>query len=236
MNEEKDKPSSGILRSLKRLIFEDESEAAAAAHATPPPAPAPPQRQAVTPPPLPDTPPPLPVTEAPVSDVKQMKIKVLEILEKLNEPGIDFFEVWNAAAEMGVVDANSLKAAFTSLKYADKSLTKDKLTATGKRYAEELQRTIAADVSRKQQQKQLVEQQQIKEKETLATDIQDLERKLNELSQQLEIKQKNLREINSKYEPQLRDIDSKIVLGNAAVAEVIRDIQKALDLIESNII
>jgi predicted RNase H-like nuclease (RuvC/YqgF family) len=178
----------------------------------------------------------LPVTEAPVSDVKQMKVKVLEILEKLNEPGIDFFEVWNAAAEMGAVDGNSLKAAFTSLKYVDKSLTKDKLTATGKRYAEELQRTIAADVARKQQQKQSIEQQLVKEKETLATDIQDLERKLNELSQQLEIKQKNLREINSKYEPQLRDIDGKIALGNTAVAEVVKDIQKALDLIESNII
>ncbi|RAJ77428.1 hypothetical protein CLV59_107195 [Chitinophaga dinghuensis] len=234
MNEEKEKNSFGILKSLKKLIFEDEPAAEASAPAATPAAPAAPEvRNPAT---YSQTPPPLPITASPATDVKQMKIKVLEMLEKLNEPGVDFFEVWNAAAEMGAVDANTLKAAFTSLKYVDKTLTKEKLTATGKRYADQLQDIISRETTQKQQQKQSVEQQQVKEKESLVTEIQELERKLNELRQQLDNKQKDLREINGKYEPQLRDIDNKIAIGNNAVAEVIADIRKALDLIESNII
>ncbi|NIG53861.1 hypothetical protein [Chitinophaga sp. Cy-1792] len=237
MNEEKEKNSFGILKSLKKLIFEDEPVASdPAPTATPGPVPVPVAPEVKTSAAFPQTPPPLPITATPATDVKQMKVKVLEMLEKLNEPGVDFFEVWNAAAEMGAVDANTLKAAYTSLKYADKTLSKEKLTTTGKRYADELQETISRETVQKQQQKQSVEQQQIKEKESLTTEIQELERKLNELRQQLDNKQKDLREINSKYEPQLRDIDNKIVIGNTAVAEVVADIRKALDLIESNII
>jgi hypothetical protein len=33
----------------------------------------------------------------------------------MNKPGVDFFEVWNAAVEMGGANANNLKSAFTSL-------------------------------------------------------------------------------------------------------------------------
>ncbi|MBV7530270.1 hypothetical protein [Chitinophaga sp. sic0106] len=238
MNEEKDKNSFGILKSLKKLIFEDDP------NAVPPPTSAPqpvasqqkaPVTSAAVPPPLPVSPPPLP-GQQPLSEVKQMKLKVLEMLEKLNEPGVDFFEVWNAAAEMGGVDGNNLKAAYTSLKYVDKSLDKQKLLQSGQHYAAELKNIIDRETSQKQQQKQAVEQEQVRERANLGNEIQELERKLNELRQQLEIKQKSLREINSKYEPQLRDIDAKIALGNTAVAEVVNDIQQALQLIESNLI
>ncbi|MGY0040815.1 hypothetical protein [Pedobacter sp. NJ-S-72] len=48
-------------------------------------------------------------------------------------------------------------------------------------------------------------------------------------------RQKELKEINSKYEPQLQDIDAKITIGNTAVAEVITDIKNALNIIQTNI-
>jgi len=45
---------------------------------------------------------------------KDMKLKVYQLLENLNKPGIDFFEVWNAAVEMGGANTNNLKAAYTA--------------------------------------------------------------------------------------------------------------------------
>ncbi|MCW3465885.1 hypothetical protein [Chitinophaga nivalis] len=236
MNEEKEKKSSGILSSLKKLIFEDAPEPEAV---TPNPSVAPviPANKATAP----ATPPPLPVqpantVEAPVSDVKQMKLKVLEMLEKLNEPGIDFFEVWNAAAEMGNVDASTLKAAFTSLKYVDKSLNKEKLTSSAQRYVAALQKVIDRETSQKQQQQQTLQQNLVQEKASLSGEIAQLEKQLETLREQLRKKETDLKEINSKYEPQLREIDSKIAIGNSAVAEVVKDIQHALQLIESSII
>lgn len=235
MNEEKEQNSFGILKSLKKLIFEDGPEPEAVTPAKPVAA-APensiPVAERTTPPPLPTQ----FTTDAPAMDVKQMKVKVLEMLEKLNEPGIDFFEVWNAAAEMGNVDASTLKAAFTSLKYVDKSLTKEKLTSSGQRYADELQKVIDRESSQKEQQKQTIEQNLVKEKASLTAEISQLERQLQELQQQLGAKQVYQREINSKYEPQLRDIDNKIAIGKMAVAEVVTDIRNALNLIDSNIL
>ncbi|MGY0040814.1 hypothetical protein [Pedobacter sp. NJ-S-72] len=148
MSEEPANNSFGILKSLKKLIFEDSPETDI------------PETKQVSGQPVAETKTSENVTknpqtnltqntsDLPPADVKQMKIKVLEILERINEPGLDFFEVWNAAAEMGSVNAGSIKAAFTSLKYVDKTLDKDKLIRTGQNYAVELQKVIDKETSR----------------------------------------------------------------------------------------
>lgn len=235
MSEGKEKNSFGILKSLKKLIFEDntEQEPSAPVASTTPSGNATPATAPVTATHEPVNTPIQHTAGLPVGDVKQMKIKVLEMLEKLNQPGIDFFEVWNASAEMGGVDGNTLKAAFTSLKYVDKGLNKDKVKTSGQYYLDELQNVINRETAQKQQQKQTIEQNQVKEKANLGEEILQLEKKLEELSRQLQTKQKELREINSKYEPQIRDIDNKISIGNTAVAEVVADIRHALNLIDN---
>lgn len=233
MSEEPANNSFGILRSLKKLIFEDGPEPSV-----------PELKQTVTPTPVktgevvtnnPQTNLTQNTSDLPPTDVKQMKLKVLEILERINEPGLDFFEVWNAAAEMGSVNAGSIKAAFTSLKYVDKTLDKDKLVRTGESYAAELQKVIDKESNQKQLQKESIEQNQVAEKASLTAEIQRLEQNMEELRERLSARQKELKEINNKYEPQLKDIDAKIAVGKTAVAEVITDIKNALNIIQTNI-
>jgi len=231
MGEETPKNSFGILNSLKKLIFEDSADTVGT----------PPEQQPAT------TKTPEPVTYQPpvnlkenvavtgATDVKQMKVKVLGILEKMNEPGLDFFEVWNAAAEMGSVDAATIKAAYTSLKYVEKDLSKQKLLTTGRNYATELKKVIDQESNQKQQQKQNIENSLIDEKNRLADEIKTIEQDIADLKAKLQNKEQDLKSINAKYDPQLKDIDQKIALGNAAVNEVIADIEKALSIIETNI-
>ena len=235
MSEEPANNSFGILKSLKKLIFEDSPE------------PYVPETKETSGQPAVETKTGENVTKnpqtnltqntsnLPPADVKQMKIKVLEILERINEPGLDFFEVWNAAAEMGSVNAGSIKAAFTSLKYVDKTLDKDKLVRTGQNYAVELQKVIDKETSQKQLQKDSIEQNQVAEKASLTAEIQRIEQNIDELRETLSSRQKELKEINSKYEPQLQDIDAKITIGNTAVAEIKTDIKNALNIIQTNI-
>ncbi|KIA93714.1 hypothetical protein OC25_11735 [Pedobacter kyungheensis] len=233
MGEETPKNSFGILNSLKKLIFEDSADAPGN---TPEPQPA--GNNTKTPEPVTYQPPVnlkenVAVTGA--TDVKQMKVKVLGILEKMNEPGLDFFEVWNAAAEMGSVDAATIKAAYTSLKYVEKDLSKQKLLTTGRNYATELKKVIDQESNQKQQQKQNIENSIVDEKNRLANEIKIIEQDLADLKAKLHTKEQDLKNINAKYDPQLKDIDQKIALGNAAVNEVIADIEKALSIIETNI-
>lgn len=234
MSEEPVNKSFGILKSLKKLIFEDSPE------------PAVPEQELITSKPAetktaenvtknPQTNLTQNTSDLPATDVKQMKIKVLEILERINEPGIDFFEVWNAAAEMGSVDVNTLKAAFTSLRYVDKTLTMDKLLVTGGKYAAELKRIIDKETADKQSQKESMEQNLVREKASLSDEIAAMEKSILELQQKLSTRQNELRDINSKYKPELEQIDEKIAVGNTAVNEVITDIKNALTIIEKNI-
>lgn len=235
MSEETEKNSFGLLKSLKKLIFEDSPESSV---------PETNQKSVQQPAEInavkntiinPQTNLTQNTSDLPVPDVKQMKIKVLEILERLNEPGLDFFEVWNAAAEMGGVNASSIKAAYTSLKYVDKTLDKDKLISTAQNYAGNLKNIIDKETSQKQLQKQSIEQSLISEKASLTDEIDSIEKNIQELQEKLGIKQKELKEINGKYEPQLKDIDSKIAIGNTAVTEVVNDINNAIKIIETTI-
>lgn len=232
MSEQQKNNAFGILSSLKKLIFEDTEEPApnAVPAASPEPAKSPttavpdPAAQSFA----------TPVSAAP-TDVKQMKVKVLEILEKINQPGLDFFEVWNAAAELGGVNATSVKAAFTSLKYVDKSLDKAKLISSAESYVEELRKIIDKESSQKQQQKENLQQNQVTEKASLTDEIAQLEENIKTLQAKLAASQKALKEINNKYEPLLKDIDDKIAIGQTAVNEVITDIRNTINIIETNI-
>ena len=231
MSEEPANRSFGILKSLKKLIFEDvpETDIVAETAATVQNSEAKnPEGVTINP----HTNLTQNTSDLPITDVKQMKVKVLEILERINEPGIDFFEVWNAAAEMGSVDPNSIKAAFTSLKYVDKTLDKNKLLTTGEKYAAELKIIIDKESGDKQQQKESIEQELVKEKARLSEEIALMEQNIIELQEKVSLRQGELKGINSKYVPQLDQIDQKIAIGHTAVSEVIADINNALSIIK----
>eukprot|EP01132_Coremiostelium_polycephalum_P021442 gene21442-25461_t len=195
MSEDPVNNSFGILKSLKKLIFEDSPEPAVPEPKTSVAQPAPEVKAGTPVTKNPQTNLTQNTSDLPVGDVKQMKLKV-----------------WNAAAAMGAVDAGSLKAAFTSLKYADKTLDKDKLVRTGASYAAELKRVIDKETAQKQAQKESIEQSQVAEKANLSTEVEKLQQDIEALKEKLGARQKELKEINSKYEPQLKDIDAKIAL------------------------
>ncbi|SDC85824.1 hypothetical protein [Niabella drilacis] len=228
------KSSSGILRNIKRLIFEDEGTSHEEFRE---PAPVPPVLPAQKPEPVsvPVYTKPVDTGAVPGGDLKEMKGRVLELLEKLNEEGIDFFEVWNAAADMGTIDAVSIKAAFTSLRYVDKSLTRDRLLSSARKYAAKIQEVIDQDVAQKQGLKQTVQSNLVNEKQQFEKEMNELETKIRDLQNQLSSKQQSYKELDSKYEDQLKDIDQKISVGRVAVNEVVSDIQKAIAIIEQNI-
>jgi len=230
--------SSGILRSIKKLIFEDEgiSPVASNGEGTAPAANIIDQSSPVADPAQQvQSNPEQPLPDAAPKEVKGMKLRVLELLEKLNEQGIDFFEVWNAAAEMGAVTADSIKAAYTSLKYVDKSLTKEKLLSSGKNYALKIQQVIDQDVAQKQKQKQAIQTSRVNERQDLEKEITQLETEINELQKKLTEKQTSLNNVDGKYDTQLKEIDQKISTGQIAVKEVAADIEKTLSIIEKNI-
>lgn len=228
MSETKSGFGTGLLKGLKNLLFHpDPDEATASVIEPPPPTP--------TPKPVATT---APVISAPPSsgdEIKDMQLKVYQLLESMNQPGCDFFEVWNAAVEMGGANSANIKAAFTSLRFADNTLSKAKLLETGNYYKNNLQKVIDTEIQKRQQDKTGLIQQKEQQKSGLSNDIASLEQQLVALQQQLADKKADYTSIEAKYEPSIAEIDKKIAIGQQSVNKVVADMQQVIDIIQKEL-
>jgi hypothetical protein len=171
----------------------------------------------------------------PTGTSKEMKLRIYQLLESMNNPGVDFFEVWNAATEMGGANTSNIKAAFTSLKFADKSLNKEKLMASGRGYINGLKSVLENESAKRMEEKKILEQQKEQVRSSLANEISQLEQQIVSLQQKLEARKTEITGLQEKYEPQIREIEEKIEMGQGSVNSVLNEMQQVLDLINKEI-
>jgi phage host-nuclease inhibitor protein Gam len=223
---------SGILKGLKRILFTEEASAAPQ-NTAPAAAPAP----AANPQPAPAAAAAPPVTNWHVPDDanKEMKLKIYQLLESMNRPGVDFFEVWNAATEMGGATPSNIKAAFTSLKFADKTLSKAKLLETAEFYKTNLQKTIDVESQKRLDEKNALNKEMEQMANSLSAEIKSIEQQIQTLQEKLSTKQNDRATINEKYEPKIAAIDSRINTGRQSVNEIIGEMQQVIDTIQKEI-
>ena len=221
--------TGGLLRGLKRILFTtaDKDDAAAAT--------------------VPATVSDLATTRIPLSamtannsvpageNIKEMKLRIYQLLESMNKPGCDFFEVWNAAIEMGGANSNNIKAAYTSLRYADKTLTKEKLLQTSDFYIAGLKKVLDTETVKRQDEKDKLLKQKEQEKANLTTDISDLEQQLVALQNKLADKKLQSEGINEKYKLPVELIEEKISNGHQSVNSVLSEMQEVLAIIQKEI-
>jgi hypothetical protein len=166
---------------------------------------------------------------------KEMKLRVYQLLENMNKPGIDFFEVWNAAVEMGGANSSNIKSAFTSLKFADKSLDKAKLLETGTSYISGLKSVIDNESRKRLAEKNRLDQEMEQVKSNLSSEIIALEQQISTLQQKLTVKKSERENIHEKYEPLISDIDVKIKAGQQTVSSVVNEMQQVVDIINKDL-
>jgi hypothetical protein len=229
MSDEKGGFGSGILKGLKNLLFTDggSTDAAPAPSNTvpvsAPTAPPPPAVKPIVPP---------PAASAPVGDAKEMRLKVYQLLESMNQPGCDFFEVWNAATEMGGTNATNIKAAYTSLRFADATLSKEKLVQTGQHYKTSLLNVLDTETRKRQEEKNDLLRQEEQAKSNLQQSIAQLEQQIAGLQQQLAAQKAEADNIHDKYQPAINEIDAKMAAGQQSVSSVVAEMDQVLAIIQ----
>ena len=224
MSNNKDGIGDGILKGLKKILFTSSPEEPQQPIAAPEPAA----------PIIADTKIGTPVNDA-GGNLKDMKLRIYQLLESINKPGCDFFEVWNASIEMGGANSNNIKAAYTSLKYVDKSLNKNKLLETGEFYISSLVKVLDAEAAKRKEEKDKLLAQKEQQRTNLASEILDLERQIVALQNKLAEKKKDSDSINEKYEPLISAIDHKITNGQQAVDSVVNEMQQVVSIIQKEI-
>jgi hypothetical protein len=225
MSNNTDGIKDGLLRGLKRILFtttdsEDVLPAAVSPAVT--------KAAPATALPVNST---LPATE----NVKEMKLRIYQLLESLNKPGYDFFEVWNAAIEMGEANSSNIKAAFTSLRYVDKSLSKQKLLDTGNYYISSLKKVLDTETAKRQEEKDKLIQQKEQDKANLIAEISDIEQQIVALQNKLADKKLQSESVNEKYKLPVEIIEEKIGNGHLSVNSVLNEMQQVVAIIQKEI-
>jgi septal ring factor EnvC (AmiA/AmiB activator) len=170
--------------------------------------------------------------EAAIADMKR---NVYALLESINRNGVDFFEVWNAAKEMGGANSANIRSAYTSLRFADKTLSKESLIRSGRDYVQALQRVIETESAKRLQEKNSLEKQREETRKRLDQEINRIEEEINALQRKLAGLQVERQGIDADFDPRIGMIESKIRSGRRAVDEVLADMQAVIGIMERDI-
>lgn len=226
MNEQRTGLGEGILRGLKKIIFTDaqntesENNTTTSISGT---------SGEVT----------LSVTEPEKSVQSKVsgdkKLRVYELLGKLNKPGCDFFEVWNASVEMGGVTVSNIRSAYTSLRFADASLNKEKLIDTGNAYMNELKKILHEETAKRLAEKKRLETEKDTNTRKLEEELLQIEKQISTLQQKLSEIQQEKENIQTRFTPAVTKIDSKIEEGRQSVDIVLSEMQEVMKIIQKEI-
>lgn len=236
MQAENDKRFGGILGGLKRLIFNDmpgnvparpeEENKMIPKEETPvKPVPAP------TPAPVND----FTAADAGPSNIDEQELirKIYQLFESINKPGVDFFELWNAAEKMGGPTPVNIQNAFTTLSVL--GLSKDLALKTGREYLQEIDQKIKADIQSKQQEKDHLVLQLQQEKASLQSKESELEKQILNLQKALQDTKAQLTQVDSKYTKPIFVLDDKMRIGYSALAIVSKEINAVLNTVEHSV-
>lgn len=155
--------------------------------------------------------------------------RAYQLIESINQPGVDFFEVWNAVEENGGAQPGVLKQAFNTLKYADKTLTREKFLSSGNYYKNELQKALDGDIRKKNEEKVAIENKIEATGRSLSNEISTLEQKIKDLQKTIADKQTELASLNTHWQPKLQEIEQKMQTGRHAIEGVLSKMQALLE-------
>ncbi len=206
--------NQGLMGGLKRILFNPDEAPAEAVVATAPTR--------------------TPQPAAPERDDRTME-KVRKALDQMNKPGVDFMEVWRAAAEMGGATPQNLRAAFTSLRFADPTLDKRKVLETGAGYVSALREALSAEARKRADERLSLESERDKRQSQLDIDIKALSDQVESLTQQLRAKRAERDGLHDAYATKISEIDLKISSGQASVDAVVADMEDVLRSVEAGI-
>lgn len=172
-------------------------------------------------------------TQSDPADQKAIMDKIYELLQKINKPGIDFLELWNAAEAMGGVNQTNLQNAFKALQIGSgNTLSIPGLVDSGMFYKTELEMQVNESIKKQNEQKEELKNKQGTEKNELLSSKSILEKEISDLTVKLNLVNKDLSEIDEKYVSKINQLEQKVALGKSQLEKVINTMLGIIDLVK----
>lgn len=126
---------------------------------------------------------------------------------------------------MGIDNPQIYLMAFTMGQTMDKTITKEKLSQQAEFYITEITKVYNDFVSKGNSKKTQILQQKDSESRNLTNELNLMEQQLEALKVQIQDRRNKLNAVDSKYNPQISDIDSMLSANDSAKNEVITSIR-----------
>lgn len=167
--------------------------------------------------------------------------KLLDVYQKafdnLNMQGYDFYEFLDAIISADETGKNPLAytMAFSMATKMDKSITKDSLSKQADYYITEINKAHMKFVADGNTKKTELIGQKDNESKSLSSDLDMLNQQLESIKIQIDDKKNKLSKMDDKYQPQINEVDCKLIANDAAKDKIVSVIQTVKNGVETNI-
>ena len=165
--------------------------------------------------------------------------KIMKLYEDgfsgLNLAGYDFFEYFQAVVKTGPNNPEMYKMALTMAQAMDASVTKTSLITQSQYYIDEINKVYKSYVDNGNSKRQQALQAKGNEELSLTNELTEINNEIARLNQLKSQKENELSRIDSKYSPEITDIECKLMANDIAKDRIIGSIKTVVDGINKNI-
>lgn len=184
------------------------------------------------------TAPPVPTVNIPLECAPHMD-SIMQLYENgfasLNQPGVEFYEFFEAIVEAGINDSAAYKMALKMLSKMEKTMTKDSLVLQSQFYIDELTKVHAKYNAEGQKKKSDLTADKNAEGQKLGNDIRLLKEQMESLRNQLSAKEMQLSQIDNRYLPKISECDCKLMANDEAKNRIMGTITSVVNGIKANL-
>ncbi len=171
-------------------------------------------------------------TQSSKQSVEEACRKLYAYLDTIDQPGIDFLEILKAANKMGGLTLENLQNAYKTFSIMDAHISPASLVESGEYYIRQIEETANSGIKAKENDRVNLTSQKNDEKSSLTNDLDDLTRKIQELTTERDGKRRQLESIDMKYAPLIQELEGKIATGNDSLKIVKSQLNSVISLVK----
>lgn len=153
----------------------------------------------------------------------------------LNKPGYDFYEFFKAIDSVGSHEAQVYKMALTMANTVDRNVTKEALLTHAEYYIFEINKVHDHYQSQGREKKDQIQASQKRDKESLNSQINALEKELIEIQNKISQKKSELKSLDTTMISEISEIDQKIACNTLARTRILEAITSVVDGINNHL-
>ena len=155
--------------------------------------------------------------------------------DSLNQNGYDFYEYFQAVTHGGIDNPQIYTMAMAMANGMDKSVTKEKLLEQADFYINEIVKVYNKQVDAGNKKKEELTTQKGIENQNLVSELANLKEQMEALRIQIQDRESKLSQIGNKYQPQISEIEGKLMANDFAKNKIVSTIESVKNGIVNNL-